>query len=133
MNYSKQREQILSVVKENLVHPDAKFVYSTVKEQNPSISLATVYRNLNLLAQMGLILKISMPNASDRYDGTIKEHYHIVCNECGKVEDVELGYFKHLDEEINRKASFQVTSHELIVRGICEECQKEKNKFYVKI
>lgn len=125
MNYSKQREQILKVVRENLVHPDANYIYTRVKEINPNISLATVYRNLNLLADMGEILRINMPDASDRYDGTIREHYHIVCNECGKVEDVDLDYFSGLDEEINQKTSFQVASHELLVRGICEVCQKK--------
>ena len=125
MNYSKQREQILKTVRENLVHPDAKYIYSIVKEVNPNISLATVYRNLNLLADMGEILRLKVPDSGDRYDATTQKHYHIFCNKCQKVEDVDLEYLDFLNEEISKNTDFKEISHELIIRGICKDCQKE--------
>ena len=78
MNYSKQRELVLQAVLENPIHPTADGVYQQVRQQNPRISLGTVYRNLNFLAEMGMIRKISMPVGSDRFDGRLDQHDHMV-------------------------------------------------------
>ena len=71
MKYSRQREIILNTVMENPVHPTADMVYSILREENPNISLGTVYRNLNYLAAEGIIRKITMPEGCDRFDGVI--------------------------------------------------------------
>ena len=78
MKYSKQRELIYEAVLQNPVHPTADNVYTLIREENPNVSLGTVYRNLNLLSDNGLLRKIAMPNAPDRFDGRIDEHYHMI-------------------------------------------------------
>ena len=123
MKYSRQRELILNTVLEHNVHPTADYVYSFLRKDNPNLSLGTVYRNLSLLAENGTIRKISIPNGSDRFDGCMHEHYHMVCERCGGVYDIELDGLHSLDERIEQETGFVVTGHELIVNGICNHCK----------
>jgi len=124
MNYSKQREVILEVVQKNPIHPTADDVYWRLKADNPSLSLSTVYRNLNLLADTGMIMKISLPNQSDRFDGDVTDHYHLICETCGNVYDVNLDISNDLDQKIMEQTGFAVTSHQLVIRGVCQKCKK---------
>lgn len=122
MKYSKQRELILSSVQESHSHPTADNVYAKLLQELPHISLGTVYRNLNLLSQNGDIIKILMPNASDRFDGRLDAHYHMICDRCECVADAELDLLDNLDELILEQNGFLVTEHDLIIHGICKEC-----------
>ena len=124
MKYSKQREVILATVRQNAVHPTADMVYSMVKQAHPNISLATIYRNLNLLAQNGLLTKIKVANGSDRFDGRIDEHYHMLCQKCGQVfdADVKLDFLPQFDRDILSQTGFTVISHHLLAEGICKNC-----------
>ncbi|MBC2871875.1 transcriptional repressor [Acetanaerobacterium sp. MSJ-12] len=124
MKYSRQRELVLAEVKSSREHPTADMVYAALKADNPSLSLGTVYRNLNLLAQMGQIHKIGMPEGSDRFDGRTDEHYHMLCQKCGRVYDVQLDTLSELDGQIQSQTGFLVHSHDLIVRGVCRACQQ---------
>ncbi len=124
MKYSRQRELVLAEVKSSREHPTADMVYAALKADNPSLSLGTVYRNLNLLAQMGQIDKIGMPEGSDRFDGRTDEHYHMLCQKCGRVYDVQLDTLSELDGQIQSQTGFLVHSHDLIVRGVCRACQQ---------
>ena len=90
MKFSKQREMILNQVKMFPVHPTADQVYTALKADNPNLSLGTVYRNLNLLSEMGELLKIRIADGSDRFEGRTDSHYHMVCDKCSRVFDVEL-------------------------------------------
>ena len=88
MNYSKQREIIYNTLKSNPIHPTAETVHSLLRETNPNISLATVYRNLNQLSDIGEIKKIDGLESSSHYDHQTHAHYHFICNICklrGKV------------------------------------------------
>ena len=124
MNYSKQRELILQTVLQNPIHPTADQVYNQVRRQNPKISLGTVYRNLNFLAEMGKIKKISMPVGSDRFDGRLDEHYHMTCTRCGRVFDVECAALEDLDRQIMESQGFQVQQRHLLLTGLCKECRE---------
>ncbi|MGN8937329.1 Fur family transcriptional regulator [Bittarella sp. HCP28S3_D9] len=124
MKYSRQRELVLAEVKSSREHPTADMVYAALKADNLSLSLGTVYRNLNLLAQMGQIHKIGMPEGSDRFDGRTDEHYHMLCQKCGRVYDVQLDTLSELDGQIQSQTGFLVHSHDLIVRGVCRTCQQ---------
>ena len=90
LKYSRQRESIKEYLSHTTEHPTADTVYLHVREEYPNISLGTVYRNLNLLADIGEALKISTPNGGDRFDGRTHLHYHVVCTSCGNVYDLEI-------------------------------------------
>lgn len=126
MKYSKQRELVLNAVRQNYCHPTADFVYTYLRREHPNISLGTVYRNLNLLAECGLIHRVGMPGGSDRYDARMDEHYHMVCEKCGCVFDVELELLDGLDRRIEEDTGFCVKSHNLIISGICSCCRHDE-------
>lgn len=122
---SKQREAILSFIKSRKDHPTASEVYSHLREFIHNISLGTVYRNLALLEEDGQIRMISLENQPARYDGAIQPHYHFVCQECGKVMDMEDMPIQHdWNNQANEHFSGEIHSHQTVFYGICSECLK---------
>lgn len=124
LKYSRQRASIREYLAHTYEHPTADMVYLHVRKEFPNISLGTVYRNLNLLADMGEILKITTPNGGDRFDGRTDPHYHITCCRCGKVFDLELP--SEHSSEINQLADEhydgKIISHSITFNGICPHC-----------
>ena len=124
LKYSRQRESIKEYLMSTTEHPTADTVYLHVKEEFPNISLGTVYRNLNLLADLGEAIKITTPEGGDRFDGNTNPHYHVVCTSCGKVDDL------HLDQEqieaVNKLGNAHyagtIKTHTTLFYGNCSEC-----------
>ena len=125
MNYSRQREEVLSQLQMHHDHPTADVIFAELRERNPNISLATVYRNLRLLSEQGTIQKIGFVSGADHFDPNALPHYHFVCNHCGRVIDVPMEVAEHLNEQAQRYISGKVMSHELVFHGLCEECSGE--------
>lgn len=126
MKYSKQRQLIENAVIMNRIHPTADDVYVMLKPENANLSLGTVYRNLNLLAENGVIKKLSIPNSSDRFDGDLSEHYHIICNECNKVTDVRLCIKDMLDDEVKKQTGVTGLTYQIVASGVCNDCKNKK-------
>ena len=127
MRYSKQSEEVLSVVLNSNNHPDAKEIYELVKLKIPNVSLGTVYRNLNTLAKEGLIRKIELDDGNDRFDKTLFQHNHLKCTKCGKVVDIIPKLSSVEINEIERKTGFKITDSSFNINGICKKCKKERN------
>ena len=125
MKYSKQRETILAAAVEEPAHPTADSVYRKVREECPQISLGTVYRDLNQLVQNGLLIKIPVANGSDRFDGRLDEHYHMICDGCGEVFDANIDCFSDIDAKIMQETGFCIKGRQLIMNGLCGKCRKE--------
>ncbi len=121
--YSKQREKILEAVRESQAHPTAEVVYETVREEIPSLSLGTVYRNLNLLTDEGKIREVILDDNIKRYDGNLNDHYHCICDACGRIYDISLNAQPLLNELARQIEDFRVDSHKIEFRGICEQCE----------
>lgn len=126
MRYSKQRELILNTVLQSHVHPTADYVYNCLKTDYIELSLGTVYRNLNFLAEHNMLKKICVPNGSDRFDGTLTEHYHLICTKCGCVSDIDLPEISLIKDKISLKTGFTVTNTNFAFEGLCKACS-EKN------
>jgi len=128
LKYSRQRASIKKYLASTHGHPTADTVYLHVKEEFPHISLGTVYRNLNLLADMGEAVKIPTPNGGDRFDGDTHPHYHVICNCCGKVMDLSMGedYINLVNQKADEHFRGIITSHKTLFYGTCPECA-EKN------
>ncbi len=103
--YSRQREAILRVVRNTDSHPTADWVYEQVRKTLPHISLGTVYRNLNLLADQGLIQRVILDDGVVRFDGNVHEHHHFICTKTGKIYDVMLPLGDELLAKFNAKMS----------------------------
>ena len=125
MKYSRQRELIRQAVMEHPVHPTADAVYAMVREREPNISLGTVYRNLNQLAQQGELLKICLPGASDRFDARTDAHHHLLCDRCGRLYDIEPGDLGGLEARIRGITDLTVTGYQVYITGICQNCAEK--------
>ena len=117
--YSRQRELIYRALVSTKTHPTAEMVYQMLKPENPSLRLGTVYRNLNLLAEEGIITR--MPFPVERYDADTDHHPHFLCQICGNVSDLDLPYDKRMDEQISA-LGYEVISHSVLFTGICTNC-----------
>lgn len=120
-NYSKQREAIIEVLRENRVHPTAKQVYELVRQKIPNISLGTVYRNLSELSVDGTILSLSVNDGFEHFDGDSTPHWHLHCRRCGKITDVPMGtdVLPKAADEIG----FTAETFCCVVNGYCAECE----------
>ena len=128
MNYSHQREKIAEYVLNSYKHPTAETGYESVRKEMPNISLGTVYRNLNILSDKGIIKKIPMPNHCDRFDKTLVEHVHIHCVKCDSLEDVNYNIDNQVYKQIENDKKYKVLSCNLVFDGICNDCLKEGNE-----
>lgn len=124
MRYSRQRELTLQVLQENVCHPSTDFIYEKMKQKMPNISLATVYRNLNQLAEAGIIRKIEGLDGAVHFDHNTHNHYHFVCIKCNKVYDVPYDVAPNLNDEVLERTGLQVITHDITFKGICQHCQK---------
>ena len=126
MNYrkSQQREKILSALKQTDTHPTADWVYAKLKDEIPGLSLGTVYRNLRVLIKQGHIQKLPFGSAFDRYEARITPHYHLVCEQCGRVEDFVMPHPVDINKQAQKMSRFKIRRHRIDFFGICEKCQR---------
>ncbi len=125
MKYSRQRAAILSFLRSRRDHPTAELVYSNVKAEFPNISLGTVYRNLNQLAEAGMIAKHSFGGVGiDHFDYNTSPHYHFVCSCCSAVIGLPVDHrvFSAIDAEAARNFDGLIQEHRLYFCGVCKDC-----------
>ncbi|ARJ09272.1 Fur family transcriptional regulator [Staphylococcus lugdunensis] len=123
-----QREATVSVLIENEKdHLSAEDVYLKVKDRAPEIGLATVYRTLELLAELKVVDKINFGDGVVRFDlrkeGAKHFHHHLVCMECGRVDEIEEDLLPQVEERVETEFNFKILDHRLTFHGICAECQ----------
>lgn len=119
-----QRAALLRLIAESESHPSASDLYGQIAEQFPTTSLATVYKTLNLLKELGEVLELGFSDDDNRYDGRRPyPHPHLICVRCRKITDPEVGLVSDLAEEIGRTTGYQVLSHRLDFYGLCPECR----------
>ena len=120
--YSWQREAILDVLRSTREHPSADWIYDQIKGVIPSISLGTVYRNLQQLVQAGLIKAFQFQNKKVRYDGNIEHHLHFICERCQRVEDYSSENLHERLEQLCQSIPASVSHSELFLYGTCKKC-----------
>lgn len=104
----------------SLDHPTAEDVYQHLQAENPSISRATVYRNLNTMEQNGELRRVIVPDGADIFDKTTMQHYHVKCINCGAVSDVAQFNFPPVTSV---ESDYEITGHELVFLGRCPNCK----------
>ena len=117
---------VLNAVNEMHGHVTADQVYAFIKEKYPSTGRGTVYRNLGILAEEGKVRKVEVPDSSDRFDFTLKNHYHVECIKCGEIFDVDMETIPDLEKKIKDTHGMKYISHDIFFKGICLTCQKEE-------
>ena len=121
MRYSKQRELVLRKVEELCDHPTAEEIFDKAAPECPGLSLGTVYRNLSLLSDMGLITTLETLDKSIHYDGNTDSHSHFICERCSKI--IDLGVERGLPEDIS-ELGLLVRHKKIIYYGLCPDCQQ---------
>jgi Fur family transcriptional regulator, ferric uptake regulator len=119
---TKQRRVILEELKKVTSHPTADQLHQMVRERLPKISIATVYRNLEILSDGGFVLKLDVAGTQRRFDGTPENHYHIRCSNCGRVDDVHMEPVAMMEEMARQACGYVVSSHTVEFTGICPDC-----------
>lgn len=122
LGLTKQRQAVLSVIRESEKHLTANEVFDDARALLPGISFATVYNSLHFLKNHGLIGEISFGNGSARYDRKLTRHDHAVCSECGSLVDIDVAIPGEVVEQAARLSRFRADSIELVLRGRCPDC-----------
>ncbi|NLY51083.1 MAG: transcriptional repressor [Firmicutes bacterium] len=125
---TRQRRVVLEVLRSTKSHPTADWIYEEVRKRVPNVSLGTVYRNLNLLRDMGEIMELNFGSTYSRFDGNPEPHYHFSCMNCGRVLDVNIPVCTELEEKVRREHGWEVRSHRVEFYGLCSECKAEQRK-----
>ena len=119
MRYSRQRELIMDIIKGRCDHPTADMIYNSARALEPNISLGTVYRNLKLLADEGMIITLETEDKRLHYDGDTSRHSHFICNDCGTIIDL----FNPAETPVEiKEAGLMVTGEKCIYYGKCSKC-----------
>ncbi|MCC8126357.1 MAG: transcriptional repressor [Clostridiales bacterium] len=128
LKHSRQRDSIKDFLQSRIDHPTADAVFQALREESPNISLGTVYRNLNLLVELGEVQKLACGDGKDHFDWNTEPHYHFVCRCCGAVQDVAMDPLTDLETRAGDGVHGQVESHTVYFYGVCEECLEKREK-----
>ncbi len=124
---TRQRKVILEEVQKDLDrHLTADEIYEEVRKRLPRISLGTVYRNLEILAELGNIQKLELSGSIKRFDGNPQRHYHIRCMRCGRVDNAPVAPLRQIEDKLYGATVFTILGHRLEFEGFCPECTKNE-------
>ncbi len=122
-----QRLAIVQILAKSTGHPSVEDIHDQIKKDFPTMSLATVYRNIVLIKSLGEVLELGFPDGRNRYDGNKPyPHPHVICIKCKKVVDLNLGSLNDLKDEVAVETNFKILNHRLDFFGICSNCMAEK-------
>jgi Fe2+ or Zn2+ uptake regulation protein len=120
-----QRQSIFRALSSSTVHPTAESVYAAVSAEMPTISLRTVYQTLNDLAAMGELSTLDLGTGSTRFDPNLEPHHHLVCDVCGRIDDLDVDFPSVVVPSTGESAGFEVTATEIVFRGRCARCASQ--------
>lgn len=120
---SRQRDLVLTVIRSTKCHPTADWIFEQARKEMPNISLGTVYRNLKLLRDEGKLKELSFGRGVCRYDGDMRDHYHVRCVECAQVQDVPHVSPRISGGEVEELTGYKIHGLRLEFSGICPQCQ----------
>ena len=121
----RKRDAILNCVRSTTTHPSAEWVFENVRNDVPDISLATVYRNLSLFKDQGLIMSLGTVKGVERFDGNTDPHVHFICTNCGAIVDLPgISVPEELNTAVAQGSGGRVDSCQLTFTGLCGECHK---------
>jgi len=123
-----QRRVILEELRRANDHPGADEIYQRVRKRLPRVSLGTVYRNLDILCELGEVQRLELSSAMKRYDGIPKKHYHIRCICCERVDDAPIAPLNALEDDLYGTTVFEIIGHNLEFTGLCPQCSKQRSQ-----
>jgi Fur family peroxide stress response transcriptional regulator len=122
-----QRLAIVKILAKSEGHPCVENIHDQIKKDFPTMSLATVYKNIILIKSLGEVLELGFPDGSNRYDGNRPfSHPHVICIKCKKIVDADLDSLDGMKKEVSLETHFKILNHRLDFFGICSDCMAEK-------
>ena len=124
-----QRMALIEILCQNQMHPSAGQLHEQLKQRFPTTSLATVYKTLNVLKEIGEVMEIGFASGDARYDSAHPDpHPHLICVQCRRIEDIHLEHFEPetLEAEIKERSGYQILGYRMDVYGLCPQCQQKK-------
>ena len=125
LRHSHQRDMIYNYMLETKEHPSAEMIYEDLKKIEPNLSLGTVYRNLKLLEELGMVRKVTNVNNVERYDAMTYDHIHFVCDECGSVFDLPNFDNEVIKEKLSNEVGGEINWVNIILGGKCKHCREK--------
>lgn len=120
-----QRHAILAYLMESMEHPTADEIYRALAPKFPNMSVATVYNNLKVFIEAEMVRELTYGDSSSRFDADVTDHYHVVCQNCGKIKDFMYPYLREVELAAEEVTGFKVHGHRLELYGVCDECLKQ--------
>ena len=124
LRMTKQRTIIYEELCKLYTHPTADEIYRIVKKKLPKVSLGTVYRNLEILSNKGVVKKLELGLNQRRYDGNVHRHYHVRCLKCGVLKDLPDHVVSFSDDKLKESCDFVIKGHDLEFFGLCPKCKE---------
>jgi Fur family peroxide stress response transcriptional regulator len=121
-----QRHAVLEYLLTSRTHPTADEIYKSLENKFPNMSVATVYNNLRILRELGLVKELTYGDNSSRFDSNMMEHYHIICDECGKIVDFHYPSLDEIESLAEKVSGFEISYHRMELYGKCDACAKVK-------
>lgn len=122
-----QRQELISILKNKNKHLTAEEIYEQLAEQFSSVSIATVYNNLKLLIKLGFVKELKFGEGLSKFEWIEKDHYHIICTDCGALEDFYYPRLKEVEAFAQDLTKFNIHNHQLQFYGLCSECTNGEN------
>jgi len=119
-----QRLAIYKILTMTKTHPSAEMIFSQLQPSYPTMSLATVYKTVDILREIGMIQVLNAGEDSFRYDADTSDHPHVRCMECGRVDDLHDIDFSDFVDGVAKRTSYRLTGQQFYFYGICPDCQK---------
>jgi len=121
-----QRLAVLEILAESKGHPSVEDIFKQIKPNFPTTSLATIYKTINLLKEIGEVVELDFSAESNRYDGNKPHpHPHLICTKCKTIMDADMATVEDLSKELARKTGYEILNHRLDFFGICPRCQED--------
>ncbi|GEN57983.1 peroxide operon regulator [Halolactibacillus alkaliphilus] len=118
-----QRHAVLEYLIEAEIHPTADDIYKALEGKFPNMSVATVYNNLRVFKDIGLVKELTYGDASSRFDYNTTKHYHVICESCGKIVDFHYPSLDEVEALAETVTGFQVSHHRMEIYGVCPDCK----------
>jgi len=125
-----QRQAILTFLLESMSHPSADEIYRSLEPNFPNMSVATVYNNLKVFVEAGLVRELTYGDGASRFDADMSDHYHVICDKCGTIVDFEHPPLTHIEQKVEEHTGFAVKGHRMEIYGTCPDCLAKKSSLH---
>ncbi len=106
------------------MHPTATELHAKLRMGQPSLSLATVYKNLATLARMGMVVQVNVPGDDDRFEANLHPHANFLCTSCREITDIDGPQFEKFEDRVRATIKGEIDQVQILIRGTCARCRR---------